>query len=282
MARQEIRKKPEPAATALSNIPMLLKELFARLRQVFGSVPDDYLVIDVETSGLSSTDFILQIGHCVVKDRRVVNRDSFFLNWASRPDLILRHYGETNSEATNEDAVRWLSDRVTATGEQIRNHGRQFHTPWERVVNEGVDPEHTLRDYIKWFHEVNNDHRFLLMHNGYHFDCKMFDGQVRSCLDDHQTLLPVFRDDNIFDTGALLKAAQLPMFPEANDTLESFCRRVCNVRRKGVRWSLNEYAVPLFGLSAKHKLSSELAHDAGFDAYVCHLLFEELRERASL
>ena len=44
-------------------------------------IPDDYLVLDVETLGYGKEVPIAQIGWGVVKDRQLVNVESLLLNW---------------------------------------------------------------------------------------------------------------------------------------------------------------------------------------------------------
>jgi DNA polymerase III epsilon subunit-like protein len=248
---------------------MILVPLFAEMRRVFGEIPDTYLVVDLETSGFEpERDYILQIGHCLVVDRQVVDRQAFLLDWTQVNDVRVD--------------TGWLESRIEETGAQIRAQGKTFHTTWERLLTEGVEARSVLADYCSWINEIRARRMFFVMHNGA-FDTAFFNHSF------HRFLTPLlpgvdrcdhFTEHNVFDTGTILKAAQLPELPRAGETLRAFSRRVAGVRRKGVRWSLNEYAVPLFGLDKKYGLTAAQAHDAGYDAYVTHLLFEELRTRA--
>lgn len=253
---------------------MILKPLFARMKEVFGCVPENYLVVDLETSGFDPTkDVILQVGHCVVKDRQVVDRGSFLLDWTQGRGPRWHNHAGTQQPQAGPD-LAWLQARVAETEKQIRAQGKQFHTTWERLCAEGHNPWDILEEYRTWFKEVSGNGWFLLTHNGYAFDIKFFDNHFDRFLNRPGKHF----DCSIFDTGAILKAAQLPTLPHAGETPETFARRVASVRRKGLRWSLSEYAVPRFGLEKKHDLDPLQAHDAGYDAYVTHLLFEHLRE----
>ena len=54
----------------------------ATFRQLFGgSLPDTYICCDTETSGFNRTkDVIVQWGHCLVENRKVVERLSVMVN----------------------------------------------------------------------------------------------------------------------------------------------------------------------------------------------------------
>ena len=269
---------------------VVLKEMFAALARNHGTLPETYVCIDIETSGMNTRhDHILQIGHCLVVNRKVEDRQAIFLDWSKSMD---------RTEMT-KDELAALESRTKETVKRIREKGKACHTDWDRLLTEGQDPYTTLRDYAKFVLELKADKAFMVMHNGYHFDCRFLSTAFSKYAGDlaPKFSLPVFigptgtdywamdsfwfPDNSVLDTGVLLKAAQINYVPKPNETLRSFATRVCRIPRKGVFWSLNEYAVPHFGLDKKYNLSAEKAHDAGYDSYCCHLLLEELRERAN-
>lgn len=251
---------------------MDFRTLFSVLTNRLGRLPDTYLVFDIETSGFSpeAGDVILQVGHCLVVDGAVADRRSVLLDWTKTDGLVAPPHPVT------------LAERVRKTGEQIRAGGKAFHTDWERCRAEGEAPAPILEAYREWFGDCNQSQAFLVTHNGYAFDCRFFEHHFQSYLPVDPLGVPFqFADNNILDTGCLLKAAQLAMTPAPHETLRAFFARVANRRAKGVRWSLNEYAVPLFGLGQAGELSDAQAHDAGYDSYVTHLLLSRMRAEAA-
>ena len=250
---------------------MIFRSVFGSLKTKLGGLPDTYLVFDLETTGFApESDLILQIGHCLVVDRKVADRQSFLLDWTrAAPDR--GHWPSRNGQQIRP----WLENRIGQLAEAFRQQNKPFHTTLERLVTEGVDPVSTLLDYRSWLEEINERHWFLVTHNGYAFDCRFLEAHF-----DRFGKPLSFRSDNVFDTGAILKAAQLGLALHPGESLQQFATRVHKIRAKGVRWSLSEFAVPLFGLDAKYGLDMARAHDAGTDALTTHFLFEEMRLRA--
>jgi DNA polymerase III epsilon subunit-like protein len=84
-----------------------------------------------------------------------------------------------------------------------------------------------------------------------------------------------FRQDEQLDTGLLVKAMQLRMYPGTDERLYNYYRRVGDLRA-GVKWSLDRYCIQRFGLDKKHDVDALKAHDAGYDCFLTHLLLKEL------
>jgi DNA polymerase III epsilon subunit-like protein len=258
---------PQEAYLAMERLMVqtTVKSLFERMRGRFRDFPNNYLAVDTETTGVSfDDDLIWQVGHCLVKDGKVANRDGFVLNWVGFPGI---------------DSC-WLKERIEDTRRNVefdaegRPTGRKFHISYERMAKEGVEPEPILRGYLEWFKELREQGYFFVAHNGYQFDANMFQAHFRWLFDDQFT----FGEFEIFDSGMVCKAAQSNLVPWPGDSVKGFCQRAYSERLKGVRWSLGGYAVPTFGLDKKHNLNMTEAHDASFDAYVCHLLFEDMKD----
>lgn len=258
---------------------MTVDELFADLHKTVGGVPDDYLVFDVETSGVTPTDLILQIGHCLVRGRKVVDWQSFCLDWrqaAGRlPDRCEPAWA-CNHRDLQDGNVGWLKTKILDVEQAFRQKGLVGRITWERLAREGNDPLAILGAYRDWFQEVADRGQFFLAHNGYMFDCRLFEAHFANVLGRPFT----FGENAVLDTGTLLKAAQVPTTPRRGESLRAFSGRVAGFRRRGLRWSLSEFAVPLFGLKAKFDGQAD-SHDAGHDAVMAHLLFEELRALAA-
>ena len=84
-----------------------------------------------------------------------------------------------------------------------------------------------------------------------------------------------FLEDQVIDTGLLVKGMQLNLYPEAGEPIHSYWRRVISFWAKGVKFNLDKYCVSRFGLE-KHGASTSCAHDAGYDCWLTHLVLCEL------
>jgi DNA polymerase III epsilon subunit-like protein len=248
-------------------VHMTVKRLFALMEGRFRNFPNDYLVLDTETTGVVfGDDLIWQIGHCFVRNSLPVDRGNVLLDWTRHPRV----------------QQNWLRQRIEATRRHVeydkdgRPTGKKFHITYERMRDEGVSPEPILQEYLAWFEELHEDQVFFVAHNGYHFDAEMLTSHFWRFLGKRWG----FDDGELMDTGMVLKAAQSSLVPWTGETLQDFSRRAYSQRLRGVRWALDQYAVPKFGLDKKYGLDMSQAHDAGFDAYVTHLLFQEFVEFA--
>lgn len=241
-----------------------VKLLLGMMEGRFRNFPNDYMVIDTETTGVvSGTDLITQLGCVLVLDGEP-SETSTVLNWTRHP-------------AINQ---QWLRERLLATKQQVeqdrdgRPTGKTYHTTYESL-QQGEDPATALREYCELIERARTDGLFVVAHNGT-FDLRFlqhhFDRFVGAKFD--------LGDYDMFDTGVCVKAAQASMAPWKEDTPRSFAARVASARLKGVFWSLDGFCMKHFGLVEKHGLDTAKAHTAGFDCTVTHLLFQSLLEAA--
>jgi DNA polymerase III epsilon subunit-like protein len=224
----------------------------------FTCFPNSYLVFDLETTGLDRrSDLIWQIGHCLVNDGEVQDKGSFVINWLDDP-------------ATDR---LWLVNRISKLASAMEASGRKSQLTVEKVAA-GEPAKVVLDRYWKLLTKSRQDRLFFLTHNGYQFDCKFIEEAFE------RTLGGIFRfnDYEVFDTGMVEKASQALMGVREGDTPRSFAQRIAASRLKGVHWSLDRHCIPKYDLATDHDLDVNEAHDAGFDAYVTHLLFNKMRE----
>jgi DNA polymerase III epsilon subunit-like protein len=208
-----------------------------------GDLPDSYLVIDVETSGLSpNKNCIVQAGACPVINRQVNVDDSFSL-------LIKRPPGTMDPGATK---VTGITD--------------------EMLAEKGVDPVTALRNMHDLFTTYREKGYMFVGHNVAGFDVPFFENDFRRVGIDWK-----FEPHEVIDTGALVKAARLAVTVQERETLRDFCMRVCSIRAKGIYWALDRYCVPTFRMDKRFAVDTAAAHDAGYDCWVTALLFEDLR-----
>jgi DNA polymerase III epsilon subunit-like protein len=235
---------------------------FRTMRERYMCFPDDYVVFDVETTGLTpGDDLITQVGFCLVQDRNVEENGSSLLDW-------------TRCEGVDQDWLRW---RLAETKRQMEAKGKQNHMTYERLRDEGEDPLAVLKEYATLFGDAKDGGYYYLGHNALNFDIPFFQA--------HFTRWgPQFNFDSalVVDTGLMEKAAQLNFYPWPGESLVDFYARVYNWKKKGVFWSLDRNCVPKYKLDLIHGLDMTKAHDAGFDCILTHHLFEHYRELAEL
>lgn len=205
-------------------------------------LPESYLVFDTETSGTDPTkDKILQYGFAIVKDGKLVDNFSVLVN---RKDV------EINPGAL---AVHGLSH--------------------EKMAAEGVDPEEAFDEILDTFKSCRNAGYMFVGHNAIWFDARLFE-----CESKHWGKEFKFGENEIFDTGMVVKASQLGMYFDQRDTIRSWSRKVAEVRRRGIYWSLDRYCFDEFKL-AEFGLEKDKAHDAGEDCKLTHYLVCRFKER---
>jgi len=205
-------------------------------------LPDSYLVFDTETSGADpAKDKILQYGFAVVIDGKLV--DSFGVIANRGRDCFIHP-------------------------KAIEVHGIDH----DRMEREGVDPKLAFDEVVSTFEAYRERGWMFVGHNAIRFDAELFENECK-----HWGHSFCFKPDEIFDTGMVVKAAQLGMYIDPRHTIRSWARRVSNVRAKGVYWSLDRYCFKEFKLS-EFDLSAGDAHDAGYDCRITHFLLQRFKE----
>ena len=206
-------------------------------------LPDSYLVCDTETSGFSvDRDLILQYGFCVVVDREV--HSSFAIIIDRGPDMVISKGA-------------------------LECHGITH----ERMKKEGVAPAEGIGMIMDTFSTYRKNGLMFVGHNIINFDAPFFEYEARNAGRPFK-----FGDNEILDTGMIVKASRLGMYYDKMDTLRSFAKRVSSVRARGVKWSLDGYCFDSFDLGRRAGVYKDEAHDAGVDCLLTHHLFEALRE----
>lgn len=226
-------------------------------------LPVDYLVFDMETTGLfidnpdHPPDLPVDIGHCIVRDKEIINQGGFILNWVDYPGIDLD----------------WLESRFVFLRKRFAEQGKTYHYSIERLQEEGKDPDKVLWFYRQLFEKNRAAKAAFVGHNAISFDAPMFNQALNEILG----LGWEFRDDELFDTGIMEKALRAEMFPCLDDeTLRGFFVRVRNARRKGIMWKI-EVCIERYDLANRFNLDLSTLHGAEADCVVCHHLFEEHR-----
>ena len=227
--------------------------------RVYGPLPQDYLVIDCETSGLSlNEDPVLQLGWCHVVNQEIVENGSTILNWTNHPDVD----------------PAWLKRRLEWTRDKVTKRGKPYNWTMGKLAT-GEDPVDALSGFfhrvLSWLPSV------IVGHNTIRFDSPMLSAHLRRFLH-YSYELPA---ESIMDTGCFIKAAQMDWMPDPMEPPWKFASRVLHAPCR-IKWSLDGYAVPVLGLDKKYNLDTSLAHTAAYDSRVAALVLETMRELAQV
>ena len=248
-------------------LTMSVNKLFRALHRQYGSFPDNYLVIDLETTGLAhESDLVGKIGHCQVVNRRPVGNAGVILNWTVRPDVD----------------QAWLIRRLAETKYQFEHdkngqlNGRHYQLSIERMVAEGADPVTVLAFYLDWLFDCRRDGVVIVAHNGYNFDCPFLETAFRRFLGANWK----FGNNDVFDTGMIEKASQLQLLPWAEESIRAYSKRIYNQRAAGVYWALDSHCNQKYRLGERHGITMASLHEPEMDALLTHHLFEEFRRLA--
>lgn len=222
----------------------------------FGKFPDDYLVIDTETTGLQhSSDFIVQIGWCEVRNRRVADNDGVVLDWLERGSAL----------TDRQDFLK----RLDRTRYYMESRGNRY--PWTpAVIANGTCPLEALADLLVRLQD--NSTPMIVTHNGWSFDVPMLESHFRRFLGQEYS----FADDRMVDTGAIEKGSQIGITPYPGESFRTYTGRVMS-KRTHTKWSLANHCVPKYNLDTRNKLDMNNAHTAPFDCLTTHLLLETYR-----
>lgn len=253
---------------------MRLKELVSSLSRNGIVLPDDYICIDIETTGLSpEKDFIVQIGHCLVSQGQVVDSCDFFVDWTKSTD---------RTKLTTRD-IDFIQQSLSRVSSLMKSRGKNWQIDWNTLCHKGDCPIEVFESYTDLFSYVQKENLPVVAHNGYKFDVPFIDKFLRRCFSNYPFVKNAAAISKTFliDTGALIKAAQLPTTMRPGEQLNSFYKRVVNAYAPNISWSLNEFAVPYFQLDRRGCIDTFKAHTSSYDAYVCSLLLEEIKHRSN-
>jgi DNA polymerase III alpha subunit (gram-positive type) len=110
-------------------------------------------------------------------------------------------------------------------------------------------------------------------HNLYSFDIPFFQEELARL-----GITFRFAENEVIDTAMLVKAMQIGILPGEEETAYAYWSRVRDFRARGIYFSLDRHCIGRFELDKKYSVSKALAHDAGYDAWMSHLVVEELNK----
>lgn len=166
----------------------------------YQKIPNNYIVWDLETSGLSPIDDkIIEIGAVKVKDGNVVETK----NWLLKNGIF-------------------LSDKITEI----------THITDDLIDKEGIEPDQAFDEFINMFNDIPDFKN--VTHNGFKFDILFL---LNSLPDKHREAGKKIAD-NMLDTAVYVKAAKLQMPMYENESFNSWATRVMSVRAVGVKYNI--------------------------------------------
>lgn len=206
-----------------------------------GVLPDNYALLDTETTGVDVTKCrVLQYGLAFVENRqRMPNNFTAYIKYNEAVDI--------HPKAT------------------------EIHKITSALLQEkGEPPEVIVPLVIESLKEWKAKGAMLVGHNIINYDIPLLNREAA-----RHGLSIEYGENDVIDTGMLVKASQLGMRMDERDTLGTFFRRISSRFAKGVHWSLDRHCVPTYGL---HEfVDPSRAHDAGVDCELSHHLLEKLR-----
>lgn len=229
-----------------------LKEIVRRLakteRWPNNKLPCDYLCMDTETTGTSvSTDSIVQIGLCLVRDCKIVHDmwDTDYLSYT----------------------IALPAEKFIGKEAAVNVH----HIDYAKSQRCGVQPKEAYEMLHQVLMDTLSKGLMVCGHNLYSFDIPFFQNEMS-----RMGITFRFAENQVMDTAMLVKAMQIGILPGENETAYAYWSRVKDFRAKGIYYSLDRYCIDRFDLVSKHGVSKERAHDAGYDCWMSHLLVEEM------
>lgn len=223
-----------------------LRRIFSYFSNKLGGEfpPANYVVLDTETTGLDRVeDRVIELGMAVVSDKK--------LKWRS-------------------------SDYIRVPEEAMSADATAVHGITSDILNrEGGDSQYIFDLFVSQLDSLRAMGFSFVGHNFIGFDGPFLENECKRHGHDIS-----FGPNEVVDTGMLVKAARLRLVPYEGMSLRDFFYKVYTRRARGVYYNLPKYCIKRFGLE-KLGVQMENTHSAGYDAWISHLVLEELRRMAA-
>jgi len=230
-----------------------------------GPLPVNYLVFDVESTGLDlKNDVVVQLGYAVVVDKKLVDCAHYIPDWTHGKD---KHYCD------------WLENRMLTTKSNMdsRNPGQPsaYKHSIERMKTHGIPVQEAFNNFMDII-RICKSHKFsLIAHNGLKFDQPMLNNNIKQVLGDDEAFEFEKIGVGYFDTMGLERGLYSRITPYSDDSWMSFMGRLVNEGGR-IYSSLDRHCSNKYNLVNKYNMSGS-AHEADYDCKLTHYLFEEYR-----
>lgn len=219
-----------------------LRSIFNHCKKKTGKnfPPDDYIVADIETTGLDPHDNrVLQIGIAYVKNRTLSSSTSEYVK--TRPGHITKESSDING--------------ITQ----------------DIVDSKGKDPSYVFNWAYDIFAKAAEKGVPIVGHNSVRFD-----GPFLEAAFERNGILFSFHNNLVIDTGMIIKGSRINYVPSSPQTLKDLWYSISQLRMKGVFYSIN-WCFDRFKLEQTKGCSKLGQHDAEQDAIITHHILEVLR-----
>jgi DNA polymerase III epsilon subunit-like protein len=233
---------------------------FAAMVRYLGGIPDNLLVLDLETTGLlhDPSTLVVEIGFCLVRERKPVLSTSVLLDW-TRPD-----YGYPAES---------VAQRLSDVAYHMAKRGKAYHITLDRLRREGDDPRIAIDTLCDIVDDAVESGDAIVGHNLMAFDRPLIHRIVTQVIG-RKELIPA---THVIDTMILEKARGLRLpIPDATTPREDWYARVLNNPSR-VRCNLDQHCNSVYGL----EMDDSKAHAAAYDCEATHRLLEQMRTLAS-
>jgi DNA polymerase III epsilon subunit-like protein len=242
---------------------MIVNYWSKNFRALFGGTwPTSMCCVDLETSGFSpERDVIVEWGHVLVDNGKIVDRLSLVIDWTDHPVV----------------PMHWLSSRLRSVRQGMELAGKRYHHSIERMRAEGVKPDQAL-PFINEFVQTIKKRGVIFVGHNIVFEEKMLCANFLGFNITRDGFS--FGDNGFLDTEGIEKASQAltnpRMYPRSGDTLRDYFHRVKYTNIAGLKSNLDDHCSDKYGF-AKHGVRREDMHAAEVDAYCSYLLMEAFR-----
>jgi len=202
-------------------------------------LPDDYLVIDLETSGITNDDKIIQLGWARVQNREVVTQFAVYLNYD-----------------------------VPIHPKAYAVHGIESSTLQEL----GADPESTISLLHGFMRAAVRENTWIAGWNYPGLDARMMRNAFKEFgLDEFD-----FDASPCVDPGLMYKASVMNRVRKPWESTWEFFNDIAHSPRKGLYWNMDKVSGEL-GLDTEKVASMRSSHDAMDDCLITAATIEAMR-----
>jgi DNA polymerase III epsilon subunit-like protein len=230
------------------------------------SIPASYVVVDLETTGLSfGNDRIWQYGVYPVKDGQPLYEQGNSV-WLQTDRQFLQ---AADFEISRRgDAYRSVEASGIVKDAAFDRAQSEFV---QEVNDKGVDRQKGMQILLELLSAYAADGYPLVGQNFVRFDAKFLAWESKRLELDFE-----FPDTLIIDVGLLIKAARLNRKKASHETSKQFYVRVSEQRAKGIYYALERFCIPHWHLDKKYGVDTSQAHDAGYDTWITNLVLHEI------
>jgi DNA polymerase III epsilon subunit-like protein len=246
----------------IAGIVDMMDHWYGNLFSRVGELPDQYLVIDLETSGFGRWDYVTQVGYVLVEGREVVEQNASYIRCMDDPECN----------------AGWLAGRLDTTRRSCHKNGVEYHTTME-LLDGGRSPVKVWETIWDLLDSTLSRGAVTVGYNGIRYDVPRILDAFGRYLGPNDFL---WEPDEFFDCAAIVKGAQMGPhgLPVEGESLWSWAKRVINANEPGIKWGLSSYAIEAFGLVERYGLDVRQAHTADADCLAVHCLFDTFRNWA--